>query len=67
MSLFSFLNISHSDLYYSCPCPPKWRPGGLAKVVNGQPEYVIGAHPCIVYVLQEENLMETYNVVFICL
>lgn len=41
--------------------------GGLAKVVNGQPEHVIGAHPCIVNVLQDETLMETHDGVIICL
>lgn len=40
--------------------------GGLAKVVNSQPEHVIGAHPCIVNVLQDETLMETHDGVVIC-
>jgi len=56
------------------PCPPEWGGGGgggavgwLAKVVNGQPEHVIGAHPRIVNVLQEETLMETHDRVVIYL
>lgn len=57
---------SYSALHYGCPCPPQWE-GGLAKVVNGQPEHVIGAHPCIVNVLQDETLLETNNLVIICL
>lgn len=65
-SLFSSLHTSHSDLHYGCPCPPKWR-RRLTEIVNGQPEHVIGAHPCIVNVLQDETLMETHNGVFICL
>lgn len=70
-SLFSILNSSlhtssHSALHYDRPCPPEWG-GGLAKVVNGQPEHVIGAHPCIVNVLQDETLMETHDGVVICL
>lgn len=64
-SLCSSLHISHSDLHYGCPCPPKWR-RRLTEIVNGQPEHVIGAHPCIVNVLQDETLMETHNGVFIC-
>lgn len=38
---------------------------GLAKVVNGQPEHVIGAHPCIVNVLEDETLMETHDWVIV--
>lgn len=41
--------------------------GRLTEVVNGQPEHVIGAHPCVINVLQDETLMETHNGVFICL
>lgn len=36
--------FSHSAHHYGRPCPPEWD-GGLAEVVNGQPEHVIGAHP----------------------
>lgn len=69
--LLSILNSSlhtssHGALHYGRPCPPEWR-GGLAKVVNGQPEHVIGAHPRIVNVLQDETLMETHDGVIICL
>lgn len=74
-SLLSILNSSlpslhpssHSALHYGRPCPPRRGKGGLAKVVNGQPEHVIGAHPCIVNVLQDETLLETHNLVIICL
>lgn len=55
-----------SALHYDRPCPPA-QTGGLTKVVNGQPEHVIGAHPSIINVLQDETLMETYDLVFICL
>lgn len=55
-----------SALHYDRPCPPA-RSGRLTKVVNGQPEHVIGAHPSIINVLQDETLMETYDLVFICL
>lgn len=40
--------------------------GELAKVVNGKPEHVIGAHPRIVNVLQDETLMETHDGVVVC-
>lgn len=40
--------------------------GGLAKVVNGQPEHVVGTHPRIVNILQDETLMETHDGVVIC-
>lgn len=60
-------SIFHTvTFHYGCPCPPKWR-RRLTEIVNGQPEHVIGAHPCIVNVLQDETLMETHNGVFICL
>ncbi len=65
-SLPSLHTSSHSALLYGRPCPPEWG-GGLAKVVTGQPEHVIGAHPCIVNVLQDETLMETHDGVVICL
>lgn len=64
--LNSLHTSSYSALHYGRPCPPQWE-GGLAKVVNGQPEHVIGAHPCIVNVLQDETLLETHNLVIICL
>lgn len=65
-SLPSLHTSSQSALHYGRPCPPEWG-WGLAKVVNGQPEHVIGAHPCIVNVLQEETLMKTHDGVIICL
>lgn len=65
-SLPSLHTSSYSALHYGRPCPPKWG-RGLAKVVNGQPEHVIGAHPWIINVLQKETLMETNDGVIICL
>lgn len=59
--------------YFLTLCPSLWPPlpttvgRGLAKVMNCQPEHVIGAHPCIVNVLQDETLMKTHDRVIICL
>lgn len=41
--------------------------GGLAKVVDGQPEHVIGAHPRLVNVLQDEALVESHDGVIVYL
>lgn len=46
------------------PCPPE-HGGRLAKVVKSQPEHVIGAHPRVVNVLQDETLVEAHDGVFI--
>lgn len=46
---------------------PAHQSGELSKVVNGQPEHVIGAHPRTVNVLQEETLMETHDGVVVYL
>lgn len=48
------------------PCPPQLA-RRLTKVVNGQPKHVIGAHPRIASVLQDETLVETHNMVIISL
>lgn len=65
-SLPSLHSSSYNALHYCCPCPPEWG-RGLGKVVNGQPEHVIGAHPWIINVLQDKTLMETHDGIFICL
>ena len=39
----------------------------LAKIVYRQAERVIGAHPCVINVLQYEALMKSHDWVVICL
>ena len=57
----------------STPAPPSQvllptRGGrGLSKVVQSQPEHIIGAYPCVVNVLQDKTLVESYDRVIVCL
>lgn len=60
------LHTSHSALLYGCPRLPE-QGADLTKVVDGQPEHVIGAHPSIINVLEDETLMESHNGVVIYL